>query len=319
MSDTAPDARRSLRDLKPPAVFNFAVTVIALLAAVTLAVLAWRYYEYTPWTRDGRVRVYTVEVAPEVSGTVVDLPVTDNQFVHAGDLLFRIDPGTFSNDVTQAEGRLAAARAQAAYLGADAARNAALPDIAASAQQRQDSRGVATHAEGAALDALGALAQAQLNLKRTEIHAAVDGWVTDLLLQKGSYARAGQRSVTLVNATSFWVDGYFEETQLARIHPGDAARIVLMGAPAQPLSGRVMGIGHAIEVNNARPGVQGLPSVEPIFTWVRLAQRIPVRIALDPLPCGVVLAGGMTASVTVLDRKAANPTAPPRCDEAQER
>ena len=316
MSERSP---RTLRDWRPPAVFNFAVTVIALLAAIALAVMAWRYYEYTPWTRDGRVRVDTVEVAPEVSGTVVDLPITDNQFVHAGDLLFRIDPGTFRNDVTQAEGRLAAARAQASYLDADAARNAALPDIAASAQQQQDSRGKATHAEGAALDALGALAQAQLNLRRTEIRAAVDGWITDLLLQKGSYARAGQRAVTVVNAQSFWVDGYFEETQLPRIHPGDAARIVLMGAPSQPLSGRVAGIGHAIEVDNARPGVQGLPSVAPVFTWVRLAQRIPVRIALDPLPCGVVLAGGMTASVTVLDRKpAANPPAP-HCDDAHGR
>ena len=118
-----------------------------------------------------------------------------------------------------------------------------------------------------------------------------------------------QRAMTLVNARSFWVDGYFEETQLPRIHTGDAARIVLMGAPSRPLTGHVVGIGRAIEVSNARPGVQGLPAVEPVFTWVRLAQRIPVRIALDSVPCGVPLAGGMTATVTVLDRPVPAPRA----------
>ncbi|MBE7211420.1 MAG: HlyD family secretion protein [Gluconacetobacter diazotrophicus] len=294
---------KRITDWQPPAVFNFAATLAVLAAAVLLGWLAWNYYEYSPWTRDGRVRVYTVQVAPEVSGTVIDLPVGDNQFVRKGDLLFRIDPGTFRNDVTAAEGRLAAARARAAYLIADAKRRAALPDIAVSRESQETSAGQATGASDTALEQQGELAQAQLNLARTELRAPVNGWISNLLLQRGGYAREGGAALTLIDSDSFWVEGYFEETQLRRIHDGDAVRMVLMGEPHRPLSGHVAGIGRGIAVGDARPGVQGLPDVDPVFTWVRLAQRVPVRVAIDRVPCGVVLASGLTATVTVLDRK----------------
>jgi multidrug resistance efflux pump len=285
-----------------PALFNFAATLIVLCGSVALAWLAWRYYAYTPWTRDGRVRVYTVQVAPEVSGTVVSLPVRDNQFVHKGDLLFQIDPGTFRNALTQAEGQLAAAKAQAAYLSADAARRQHLPDIAVSAEQQQNALGAALRADATVLQAIGTLDQARLNLERTTLRSPVNGWITNLLLQPGGFASTGQPALTVINADSFWIDGYFEETQLPRIHANDAARIVLMATPHRPILGHVAGIGRGIDIGNAQPGVQGLPAVSPIFTWVRLAQRIPVRIELDDIPCGVVLSSGMTATVSILDR-----------------
>ncbi len=295
---------------QPPAIFNFAASLIALVAAVSLAAYAWSYYEYTPWTRDGRVRVFTVQVAPEVSGTVVSLPLRDNQFVRKGDLLFRIDPGTFRNALTQAEGRLASAKARASYLAADAARNAKLPSIAVSAEQQQNSSGQALDANGDVLQMTGMLDQAQLDLARTELRAPVNGWVTNLLLQPGSFARTGSAALTLVDSDSFWVEGYFEETQLPRIHDGDAARVVLMGYPHQPIEGRVTGIGHGIDVADAANGVQGLPTVNPIFTWVRLAQRIPVRIELDRVPSGITLSSGMTATVSVLGNAASAPPLP---------
>ncbi|MCQ8240167.1 HlyD family secretion protein [Rhizosaccharibacter radicis] len=283
-----------------PAVFNFLSTLIVFGAACGLGWMAWRYYEYSPWTRDGRVRVYTVQVAPEVSGTVVGLPVADNQFVHKGDLLFQIDPGTFRNALTQAEGALAEAKARAAYLTADARRRAELPDIAVSAEQQGNSAGAALSADDSVLRATGALSQARLDLDRTTLRSPVNGWVSNLLLQSGSFANTGRAAMTLIDADSFWVEGYFEETQLPRIRDGLEARVVLMAYPRRPVRGHVAGIGRGIGVNDAQPGVQGLPSVNPIFTWVRLAQRIPIRIALDEVPCGVVLSSGMTATVSIL-------------------
>lgn len=290
------------RSWQPPAVFNFAATVVALATAIGLAWMAWAYYAHTPWTRDGRVRVYTVQVAPEVSGMVVALPVQEAQYVHKGDLLFQIDTGTFENDVKQAAAQLAQAKAQASYKGAQAQRRNELSDLAVSAEQRENANGVAIAANDAVLAATGALDQASLNLARTTLRSPVNGWVTDLLLQPGGFASTGRPAMTVVDADSFWVVGYFEETQLPRIRMGNEARMTLMAYPGQPVSGHVAGLGHGISVADATPGVQGLPSVNPVFTWVRLAQRIPVHIELDDVPCPVVLASGMTVTVSILDK-----------------
>ncbi len=292
----------AIRFKQPPAAFNIIATLVTFAAAVGLSWMAWSYYEYTPWTRDGRVRVYTVPLAPEVSGTVVSLPIKDDQFVHKGDLLFQIDPRTYQNDVKQAEGRLAAAKAQASYQTADAKREAALTDLAASAQQKQDTGGVAASANANVIQAEGALDQAKLNLERSHVVSPVNGWVTNLLLQSGGFASTGQAALTLVDADSFWIEGYFEETQLPRIGVGDEARAVLMGFPGVTITGRVEGVGRGISVSDAAPGVQGLPSVNPVFTWVRLAQRVPIRVRLDDVPCPIVLSAGLTASVSILGR-----------------
>jgi multidrug resistance efflux pump len=289
------------RTRQPPAAFNFIATLIAFGAAIGLAWMAWNYYEYTPWTRDGRVRVYTVQVAPEVSGTVVSIPITGVQFVHKGDVLFQIDPRTYQNKLKQATGRLAQAQAQASYLEAQASRRSQLSDLSVSAEQRQNASGIAQAASDAALEATGALDQAKLDLERTTVRSPVNGWISDLILQQGGFATAGQPAVTLVNADSFWVVGYFEETQVPRIQVGDIARIVLMAYPDRPAWGHVAGFGHGINIADIAPGVQGLPSVNPVFTWVRLAQRIPIRVELDRVPCPIVLSAGMTATVSIQD------------------
>jgi multidrug resistance efflux pump len=294
----------SPRTWQPPAAFNFVATLIAFGAAIGLAWMAWNYYEYTPWTRDGRVRVYTAEVAPEVSGTVVSLPITDTYFVHKGDVLFQIDPRTYENKLKQATGRLAQAKAQAAYLEAEATRRAQLSDLSVSAEQRQNAIGIARAANDAVLEATGALDQASLDLERTTVRSPVNGWISGLILQQGGYATAGQPAVTLVNADSFWVVAYFDETQLPRIRVGDRVQMVLMAYPDQSMWGHVEGFGHGISVENAAPGVQGLPSVNPIFTWVRLAQRIPIRVELDNVPCPIVLSAGMTATVSIQEEPA---------------
>jgi multidrug resistance efflux pump len=142
------------------------------------------------------------------------------------------------------------------------------------------------------------LRQAQVNLGRTRIGSPVNGWVTNLLVQLGDYATVGRSVLSVVNADSFWVDAYFEETQLASIHEGDPAKIKLMGY-SDMVRGTVAGTARGINVANARADEQGLATVNPIFTWVRLAQRVPVRIRIDHVPDGVRLVAGMTATVEV--------------------
>lgn len=206
---------------------------------------------------------------------MVALNVRDNQFVHKGDLLFKIDPRTFENRVTEAEGELGQAKAKASYLDADARRQARLTDLAASEQAKQDALGIARNADASITQLTGTLQQATLNLERTELRSTVDGWVTNLQLQVGSFATTGQAAMTLVDAHSFWVEGYFEETQLAHIAIGDRATAVLMGYPDRIVRGHVSGIGRGITVSDAAAGVQGLPSVNPVFTWVRLPSAFP--------------------------------------------
>ncbi len=287
---------------QPPAAFNVVATLSVLAAALALTWLAWNYYEYSPWTRDGRVRVYTVQVAPEVSGVVAELSVRDNQLVHKGDVLFRIDPRTYENSVRQAEGKLAQARANASYLAAEARRRQALSDLAVSREQQENATAIAQAASDAVLQAEAEVDQASLNLERATVRSSVDGWVTNLLLQGGGFATTGAAAMTLVDADSFWIEGYFEETQLRRIRVGAPVTVALMAYPGTIVTGHVSGLGRGIDVANAAPGVQGLPSVNPVFTWVRLAQRIPVRVDLEDVPCPIVLSSGLTATVTVMER-----------------
>lgn len=176
-----------------------------------------------------------------------------------------------------------------------------------SREQQQNTAGVAQAASDAVLVASGQLQQAELNLERATVRSPANGWVTNLLLQEGGFTSTGKPAMTLVNADSFWVEGYFEETQLRRIAPGDAVRVALLAYPGAAVVGHVVGLGRGIDVPDAAPGVQGLPMVNPVFTWVRLAQRVPVRVALDDVPCPVVLSSGLTATVTVLGKGAAVP------------
>ena len=156
-------------------------------------------------------------------------------------------------------------------------------------------------AEAGLAQAKAQLNQAQVNLERTRILAPVDGYVTNLLAQLGDYVNVGVNTISLVDADSFWVDGYFEETNLGPIRVGDPAQIKLMGRD-QIVRGHVDSIARAINVANAQPNSQGVATVNPIFTWVRLAQRIPVRIHIDEVPPNVVLSAGMTATVEIHNR-----------------
>jgi multidrug resistance efflux pump len=274
------------------------ITLCAVALAAPLSWAMWEAYMSTPWTRDGTVRAYVVTLAPEVAGRIVDLPVADNQFVHKGDLLMVIDPTDYAIAVDQAEAAVTQARANADNAAREARRRAQLTDLETSEEQKQTYASNAQVAAAVYQQAAANLARARVDLQRTSIHSPVNGYVTNLLVQLGDYATIGQMKISVVNADSFWVDGYFEETNLGAIQEGDPANIKLLGY-RQVVHGHVASIARGINVANAQPNQAGLASVNPIFTWVRLAQRVPVRIQIDQAPSGVRLVQGMTATVEV--------------------
>ena len=277
------------------------LTVVAVALAAWLGRAAWNIYMGAPWTRDGTVRAYVVTMAPQIAGLIVQLPVADNQFVHKGDLLVQIDPTDYKIAVSLAEAAVSQAQVNAENVEREAQRRQELTALAVTVEEKQTYTSNAAVAQAQYQQAVARVDQARVNLERTEIRSPVDGWVTNLLAQQGDYATAGQNLISLTDANSFWVDGYFEETNLGPIRVGDPAEVKLMGYP-QIVRGHVQSITRAINVANAQPNGQGIATVNPIFTWVRLAQRIPVRIQIDKVPDGLVLVAGMTATVQINPR-----------------
>jgi multidrug resistance efflux pump len=279
-------------------IFPFIITAIALAVAAVLSTAMWHAYMDAPWTRDGTVRAYVVTMAPQVSGQIVALPVADNQFVHKGDLLMVIDPTNYRIAVSLADAAAQQARVNMLNAQWEAKRRQELNDLAVTVEEKQTYQTQSIAAQAQYQQALANLDQARVNLQRTEIRAPVSGWVTNLLAQRGDYADVGQNLISLTDADSFWVDGYFEETSVGPIRVGDPAEVKLMGY-SSTVQGHVASIARAINVANAQPNGQGVANVNPIFTWVRLAQRVPVRIKIDRVPKGVVLVAGMTATVQI--------------------
>jgi RND family efflux transporter MFP subunit len=283
------------------------VTLGAVVVAGLLVWAMWETYMAAPWTRDGTVRAYVVVMAPEVAGRIVKLPVADNQFVHKGGELFEIDPADYRIALDHAQAQLQRDAAALDYARANEARNAhgTKQGWASTDVYQQTTRTLLQSEAVVALDKV-AIAKAQLDLSRTVIRSPVNGYVTNLLAQLGDYATVGQKIVSVVDSDSFWIDGYFEETSLGRIHDGDAATVKLMGY-SQLVRGHVGSVARGINVPNAQPDQAGLASVNPIFTWVRLAQRVPVRIHIDQVPDGVRLVAGMTATVEISQPAALRP------------
>ena len=281
---------------------SFLITLIAVVLAAAFGVAMWRVYVEAPWTRDGTVRVYVVTMAPQVAGQIVQLPVADNQFVHRGDLLMVIDPTDYKIAVELAEAAVEHAQVTALNAQREAQRRRELTQLAVTKEEKQTFESNAIADQASYQQAVANLNQARVNLRRTEIRSPVNGYVTNLLVQLGDYATVGKNLISLVDADSYWVDGYFEETNLDGIRVGDPATIKLMGY-SQTLRGHVNSIARAINVANAQPNDLGLATVNPIFTWVRLAQRIPVRIHIDKVPAGVHLVAGMTATVAIEPRQ----------------
>ncbi len=240
-------------------------------------------------------------MAPDVSGLVTEVMVRDNQIVHAGDILFVIDRERFALALRQAEATLAAQRTAAMEARRESARDHALVGLVSQETVEQGASKV-EQADAGLRQGEASVALAKLNLQRATIHSPVDGRLSDLLLQRGDYAAAGRPALAIVDSATIHVEGYFEETKLKSIQVGQPVVVRLMGEP-RPVRGHVESIAPAIEDRDRAEGSTLLPNVNPTFSWVRLAQRVPVWIAIDRVPADLSLVPGRTASVEVIQSR----------------
>jgi RND family efflux transporter MFP subunit len=273
------------------------------LAVVALAIVGarwlWIHYNVEPWTRDGRIRADIVQVSPDVSGLVTEVCVKNNQDVKKGDVLFVLDRPRYELALRQAEASVAAAAVALAQAKRENERNRNLKDLATTEQVEEGQSKV----DQLAAQFNSARVQrdlARLNLDRTTVRAQVNGIVTNVEVQPGDYASAGRQVLALVDTDTIHIDGYFEETKLPWIRVGDRARVHIMGIKAE-LRGTVESIDAGIEDRERSASPTDLANVNPTFSWVRLAQRIPVRIKLDPTTRDIRLIAGRTATVSIVD------------------
>jgi multidrug resistance efflux pump len=280
-------------------ILRILLTLILVTVAGVLGYDLASYYLYSPWTRDARVRANVVTVAPDVSGYIDDIRVRNNQFVHKDDVLFVIDQDRFKFALANAEAAVAATHAQYLMLRDQYERRSKLSP--GSTITIEDLSNAHRQSETAAANYQQAIASrdtAALNLKRTEVRASVDGFITNLNLARGTFASQGNAVMALIDSDSYRVEAYFEETKIPHVKTGAIAEIHLMdGSPA--LQGTVLGIAMGITDQDNPNGPQLLSSINPTFTWVRLAQRIPVGIHLTNVPPGVLISAGMTCTVVI--------------------
>ena len=277
--------------------FSLSATLLVVALAVFLGRQLWVHYMQTPWTRDGRVRADIINVAAEVSGPVVAVPVRDNQAVRKGQLLLQIDPEPYRIAVNQARAVLASRKATWDMRALNARRRADVDSLVISQESREDANNLANAAQADYRQAQAQLQAAELDLARTRVFSAVEGYVTNLNVHVGDYARAGQAKLAVIDKHSFWVYGFFEETKLPYVHVGDPAQLQMMSG--ERLRGHVESISRGIYDRDNPQSRELIADVNPTFNWVRLAQRVPVRIHLDEVPDGMTLAAGTTCTVIV--------------------
>jgi multidrug resistance efflux pump len=275
-----------------------ALTLVIVAVALIAGRWLWAYYEEAPWTRDGRVRADVVTIAPDVSGLVTEVAVRDNQTVKRGDVLFRIDPDRFELALAQTDAAMASRKAQMDEAAREANRYERLNEIAVSKEVQEQRQTNADATAAAFRQAVADRAVAELNLRRAVVTSPVDGTVTNVQLEPGDYVSTGKAVMALVDSATLRIEGYFEETKLPKIHKGDPVQVRLMGE-SRPLTGHVESIATGIADRERTDSPDLLANINPTFNWVRLAQRVPVRVKPDVVPPGVELVVGRTATVTV--------------------
>ena len=280
-----------------PRPIRIAVTIVIVIVALLFVRWMWMHYELEPWTRDGRVRADTVEVAPDVSGLVVRVNVHDNSPVQRGEVLFLVDPVRYRLALEQAEAAIKTDQAALDEAKREAYRNRVLGKLV-SVETADQTRTRVEQGEAALLQAIANRDVARVNLERTAVRALVPGTATNVQLRPGDYAAAGRTVMAVIDSESLHIDGYFEETKLPRIHAGDSIRAYLMGH-RHPIEGHVESIAGGIVDRERQATESPLANVNPTFSWVRLAQRIPVRIHIDRVPADTRLVAGLTATVIV--------------------
>ena len=286
-------------------IIKILLTLAILGTASFFAYNKYRDYIDNPWTRDGQVRTQVIQVTPRVNGMVTKIHVEDNQKVKKGDLLFEIDPSQYQVKLNQSEARLQRTleAAKGTKIEYERVKNIYAKDKGAVSQKDLVRNETNYYKSLADIDSsTEAVNTAKLNLSYTKVYAEVDGYVSNINFQIGSQASANKPILALVDENSYWVFGFFREDAIPEVKVGDKAIVTLLAYPDTPLSGKVESIAWGISHSDGNPGNNLLPSVNPVFQWIRLAQRIPVRIKLDKVPDTVKLRFGLTASVMVLKR-----------------
>lgn len=276
------------------------LTLVMLTMAGLLGWHLWDYYMNAPWTRDGKIRADVVRLAPDVSGLVSEVLVHDNQDIKQGDVIFRIDQARYKLALQQAEAKLASSKAALDMANRDLTRYRKLNDTTVTQQKMEQIDTTTMQAEATYRQAELDHDLASLNLERSSVKAPVNGVITNFSLQPGDYVTTGSAVTALVDTDSFYVSGYFEENKLERINIGDPVVIDVMGSKLK-LKGQVEGIAGGIEDRERSDSTSLLANVSPTFNWVRLAQRVPVRVKLEDVPQGVHLVAGRTVSVSVVN------------------
>lgn len=277
---------------------RWCVTAGIVLAATLVAVGLWDRYETAPWTRDGHVYADVVRVSPDISGLVTQVAVHDNQLVQKEQLLFVVDRPRYADALSQADAAVASAQATLDLARRVTKRDRALGDLVATEALETDDAKVQTSL-AALREAMAARTTARLNLDRTAVRASVNGYVTNLSLRPGDFLGSGSQALAMIDLDSIRIEAYLEETKLRHVHIGDQARIRLMG-DTEDIIGHVDSISGGIADDQRGNSPNLLPTVNATFTWVRLAQRIPVRVQVDHMPLGTRLILGRTATVTIV-------------------
>lgn len=290
------------KNTKLAKLLRFTITFLVLSLAIFLGVMLWDNYMNSAWTRDGRVRADVVMVAPDVGGLVSRVYVVDNQFVHKGDILYQIDDVRFHHALHEAQAIAQTRKAEYEMKKHQAARRLAADNEVVSAENRDDAYYDSQIARAKYEEAMTQVETERLNVERSSVRAPSDGWVSNLLLRKGDYVQAGEKRLAMITAGSFWVYGYFEEHKLSLIHIGDEAQMKMLGTKFT-VKGHVESIARGISDRDNVTDGRLLANVNPIFTWIRLAQRIPVRIHIDSIPKGMSISAGMTCSVSIIPAK----------------
>lgn len=285
------------------------ITLCLVAAAAWCAVWLWNTYMYSPWTRDARVRAEVITLSPDVSGWVRELNVADTTRVKEGDVILQVDRARYEAALAKAKASLASAKATLSLKEHESNRRGRLTNRAISEEERDSARLEAEVARADVQQAEAAVQSAQLDLERTRVVAPADGSILNMHLSQGNYVTAGTAVMALIKDDSFYLSAYFQETKLQHVRPGDPVQITLMSGN-EDFKGRVVGIGQGIADDNTATNAQQLPQVSATFSWVRLAQRIPVRVEFDDIEAvrasGVNLAAGMTASVRLITTEDGN-------------
>lgn len=274
-----------------------AITVVLVILAFIAIFKVWVFYTESPWTRDARFSADVVAIAPDVSGLVTRVDVHDNQLVKKGQVLFVIDQPRYQQALIQADADVAYYKALAEEKRREATRRNNLGVVAMSQESIDQANNSLQTVEHQLARAEAARDLARLDLARTVVSAPADGWVTNLNVYTGEFITRGSTSVALVKQGSFYVQAYMEETKLEGIRPGYRVEITPLGSN-RILRGTVDSIAAGVTNASSSNGAKGMASVDSNLEWVRLAQRVPVRIRLDQQQDNLYPAG-TTATVVV--------------------